>query len=146
MGVRPVYLGQSARVLGVEAVPMEELGRPRIDVTLRISGLFRDMYPNLIRLMDEAVTCVAALDESEEENYIKKHMREDMEKLTAEGIPADKAAIQSQIRVYACSPGCYGAGVAKIIDSKQWKDFRDLAQVFETWSSYGYSAKEHGEF
>ena len=89
---------------------------------------------------------MAALDESEEENYIKKHMREDMEKLTAEGIPADRAASQSQIRVYACSPGCYGAGVAKIIDSKQWKDFRDLAQVFETWSSYGYSAKEHGEF
>lgn len=144
MGVRPVYLGQSSRVLGVEPIPMEELGRPRLDVTLRISGLFRDMYPNLIRLMDEAVACVAALDEREEQNFIKKHLREDIEKLTAEGIPSDKAADQAQIRVYGCAPGCYGTAVAKIIDSKQWTDFRDLAQVFETWSSYGYSAREHG--
>lgn len=145
MGVRPVYLGQSARVLGVEPIPLEELGRPRLDVTLRISGLFRDMYPNLIRLMDEAVSCAAALEESEDQNYIKKHLREDIEHLTAEGIPPDKAADQSLIRVYGCAPGCYGTAVAKIIDSKQWTDFRDLAQVFETWSSYGYSAREHGE-
>ena len=144
MGVRPVYLGQSSRVTGVEPVPLEKLGRPRLDVTLRISGLFRDMYPNLIRLMDEAVSCVSALDESEEQNYVKKHLREDIEELTAEGIPADKATEQSRIRVYGDAPGCYGAGVAKVIDSKQWKDFRDLAQVFETWSSYGYSAQEHG--
>ena len=145
MGVRPVYLGESTRVVGVEPIPLEELGRPRLDVTLRISGLFRDMYPNLIRLMDEAVTCVADLDESEEVNFIKKHIREDMEKLTAEGIPQEKALDQSYIRVYGCAPGCYGTAVAKVIDSKEWKDFRDLAKVFETWSSYGYSAKEHGE-
>ena len=145
MGVRPVYLGQTTRVLGVEPIPLEELGRPRLDVTLRISGLFRDMYPNLIRLMDQAVTKVAALDEPEEMNYIKKHIREDVEKLTAEGIPEDKALDQSYIRVYGCAPGCYGTAVSHVIDSKQWKDFRDLAQVFETWSSYGYTEKEHGE-
>ena len=145
MGVRPVYLGESTRVVGVEPIPLEELGRPRLDVTLRISGLFRDMYPNLIRLMDEAVTCVADLDESEEVNFIKKHIREDMEKFTAEGIPQEQAVDQSYIRVYGCAPGCYGTAVAKVIDSKEWKDFRDLAKVFETWSSYGYSAKEHGE-
>lgn len=145
MGVRPVYLGESTRVVGVEPIPLEELGRPRLDVTLRISGLFRDMYPNLIRLMDEAVTCVADLDESEEVNFIKKHIREDMEKFTAEGIPQEQALDQSYIRVYGCAPGCYGTAVAKVIDSKEWKDFRDLAKVFETWSSYGYSAKEHGE-
>lgn len=145
MGVRPVYLGQTTRVLGVEPIPLEELGRPRLDVTLRISGLFRDMYPNLIRLMDQAVTKVAALDEPEEMNYIKKHIREDVEKLTAEGIPEGKALDQSYIRVYGCAPGCYGTAVSHVIDSKQWKDFRDLAQVFETWSSYGYTEKEHGE-
>lgn len=145
MGVRPVYLGETTRVLGVEPIPLEELGRPRLDVTLRISGLFRDMYPNLIRLMDQAVTKVAALDESEEMNYIKKHIREDIEKLTAEGIPEEKALDQSYIRVYGCAPGCYGTAVSHVIDSKQWTDFRDLAQVFETWSSYGYTGKEHGE-
>lgn len=145
MGVRPVYLGESTRVLGVEPIPLKELGRPRLDVTLRISGLFRDMYPNLIRLMDEAVSQVAALDEPEEMNYIKKHIREDIEKLTSEGIPEEKALDQSYIRVYGCAPGCYGAGVTKAIDSREWKDFRDLAQVFETWSSYGYTTRQHGE-
>lgn len=145
MGVRPVYLGQTTRVVGVEPIPLPELGRPRIDVTLRISGLFRDMYPNLIQLMDEAVTCAAALDEPEEMNFIKKHLREDVEKLTAEGIPEDRALDQSYIRVYGCAPGTYGAGVAHLIESRQWNDYRDLAQVFETWSSHGYSAKEHGE-
>jgi len=145
MGVRPVYLGQTTRVLGVEPIPLEELGRPRLDVTLRISGLFRDMYPNLIKLMDQAVTAVAALDEPVEMNYIKKHIREDVEKLTAEGIPEDKALDQSYIRVYGCAPGCYGTAVAKAVDSKQWKNFADLAKVFETWSSYGYTQREHGE-
>lgn len=145
MGVRPVYLGESTRVLGVEPIPLEELGRPRLDVTLRISGLFRDMYPNLIRLMDQAVTKVAALDEPEDMNYIKKHIREDMEKLTADGLPEEQALDQSYIRVYGCAPGCYGTAVAHVIDSKQWTDFRDLAQVFETWSSYGYTSNLHGE-
>lgn len=144
MGVRPIYLGETTRVIGVEPVPLEELGRPRLDVTLRISGLFRDMYPNLIRLMDQAVTKVAALDEPEDMNFIKKHMREDVEKLMADGIPEEEARDQSYIRVYGCAPGCYGAAVANVIDSKQWTDFRDLAQVYETWSSYGYTTKAHG--
>ncbi len=145
MGVRPVYLGETTRVLGVEPIPLEELGRPRLDVTLRISGLFRDMYPNLIRLMDQAVTKVAALDEPDELNYIKKHIKEDINKLTAEGIPEDKALDQSYIRVFGCAPGCYGTAVAHVVDSKQWNDFTDLANVFETWSSYGYTEREHGE-
>lgn len=144
LGVRPVYLGETTRVLGVEPIPLEELGRPRLDVTLRISGLFRDMYPNLIRMMDEAVTCVASLEEPEEMNFIKKHIREDVEKLTAEGLPEDQALDQSYIRVFGCAPGCYGAAVAKVIDSREWTDFRDLAQVYETWSSYAYTSREHG--
>ncbi len=145
MGVRPVYLGESSCVAGVEPIPPEELGRPRIDVTLRISGLFRDMYPNLIRLMDQAVNCVGALDEPEEQNFIRKHLREDVEALTSQGIPRDQALDEAYLRVYGCAPGCYGTAVAKIIDSRQWTDFRDLARVFETWSSYGYSGREHGE-
>lgn len=144
MGVRPVYLGESTHVIGVEPIPLDELGRPRLDVTLRISGLFRDMYPNLIRLMDEAVTCVADLDEPESQNFIRKHIREDMEKFTAEGIPEDQALDQSYIRVYGCAPGCYGAGVAKAIDSREWTDYEDLAKIYETWSSYAYTSREHG--
>lgn len=145
MGARPVYLGETTRVLGVEPIPLEELGRPRVDVVLRISGLFRDMYPNLIRLMDEAVTKIAALEEPEEENYIRKHMHEDMEKLMAEGLPKEQALDLSYLRVFGCAPGCYGAGVAKAIDARNWKNYTDLAQVFATWSSYGYRGRAHGE-
>ena len=145
MGVRPVYLGESSCVAGVEAIPLSELGRPRIDVTLRISGLFRDMYPNLIRLMDQAVNCVGTLDEPEEQNFIRKHLQQDVEALVSQGIPRDRALDEAYLRVYGCAPGCYGTAVSKIIDSRQWTDFRDLARVFETWSSYGYSGREHGE-
>lgn len=145
LGVRPVYLGESTKVIGVEPIPLEELGRPRLDITLRISGLFRDMYPNLISLMDKAVNCVAALDEPDEKNYVKKHIRKDMENLMAEGLSEDKAKDMAYARIYGCAPGCYGSGVAKVIDSRQWNDFKDLAQVFETWSSYAYTEKSHGE-
>lgn len=145
MGVQPVYLGETTRVLGVEPIPLEELGRPRLDVTLRISGLFRDMYPNLIKLMDQAVNKLAALDEPEEQNFIRKHIHSDIQALTAEGLPEDRASEQSRVRVFGCAPGCYGTGVSHVIDSREWNDFRDLAQVFETWSSYGYTAKEQGE-
>lgn len=144
MGVRPVYLGQSTRVLGVEPIPLEELGRPRLDVTLRISGLFRDMYPNLIRLMDQAVAKVSALDEPEDRNFIKKHIREEMEELTEKGIPQEQAGDEARVRVYGCAPGCYGAGVAHVVGSKQWTDFHDLAQVYETWSGHAYTTTEHG--
>ena len=144
MGVRPVYLGESSCVAGVEPIPLSELGRPRIDVTLRISGLFRDMYPNLIRLMDQAVTSVGTLDEPEEQNFIKKHLRQDVEALTSRGIPRDQALDEAYLRVYGCAPGTYGSAVAKVIESRQWTDFRDLARVFETWSGYGYSGREHG--
>lgn len=145
MGVRPVYLGNSSKVLGVEAIPLEELGRPRIDVTLRISGLFRDMYPNLIGLMDAAVSCAAAQDESEEDNYIKKHINADMLSLLEEGLDANEALDQAYLRVFGCAAGGYGAGVNRVIGNKNWTDFHDLAKVYETWSGNAYGRGFHGE-
>jgi len=145
MGVRPVYLGATSRVIGVEAIPIEELGHPRIDVTLRISGLFRDMYPNLIELMDTAVSCVAALDESEEQNYIKKHINEDMLKLLEEGLDPNEALDQAYLRVFGCAAGGYGAGVSNVIGEKNWKDYNDLAAVYETWSGNAYGRGFHGQ-
>lgn len=113
MGVRPVYLGETTRVIGVEPIPLEELGRPRLDVTLRISGLFRDMYPNLIRLMDEAVKCVAALDESEDVNFIKKHMNADVRAMVESGMPEDRAVDQSLVRVYGlCARRLWSRGLS----------------------------------
>lgn len=145
MGARPVYLGESSRVVGVEPIPLAELGRPRLDITLRISGLFRDMYPNLIQLMDQAVTCIAALDEPEEQNYLRKHVLEDMRQLTQEGLPQEEARDRACARIYGCAPGCYGAGVPALIESRQWSDFHDLARAYETWGSYAYTAQSHGE-
>ena len=145
MGVRPIYLGNTSKVIGVEPMTLEELGHPRIDVTLRISGLFRDMYPNLIELMDTAVSCVAVLDESEEQNFIKKHIHQDMLKLLEEGLDENTALDQAYLRVYGCPAGGYGAGVSNIIDTKNWTDYKDLAAVYETWSGNGYGRGYHGQ-
>ena len=79
LGVRPVWQPESRRIMGIEIIPLAELGHPRIDVTVRISGFFRDAFPNLINLLDQAVELVAAQDESPEENYVVKHLREDLD-------------------------------------------------------------------
>ena len=144
MGVRPIYLGSTSKVIGVEPIPLEELGRPRIDVTLRVSGLFRDMYPNLIQRMDEAVTCVAMLDERDEDNFIRKHINEDVRSLIEEGLSANEAAEQAQLRVFGCPTGGYGAGVANLISNRNWTDYKDLAAVYETWSGNAYGRGHHG--
>ena len=83
LGVKPVWLGNTERVVGIEVIPLEELGRPRIDVTLRITGLFRDAFPNLIERVEDAVNLVASLDEAETDNFIRKHVAEDIAELTA---------------------------------------------------------------
>lgn len=145
LGVRPIYLGATSKVIGLEAIPIKELGRPRIDVTLRISGLFRDMYPNLIELMDTAIACAASQDESEEQNYVKKHINEDMEKLLKEGMDAKEAMDQAYVRVFGCAAGGYGAGVSNVIENRNWKDFHDLAAVYETWSGNAYGRGFHGQ-
>src|SRR5262245_1990942 len=73
LGVRPVWQTESRRVTGIAVIPLAELGRPRIDVTLRISGFFRDAFPNLVHLVDTAVSTVADLDESVDQNFVRKH-------------------------------------------------------------------------
>ncbi len=145
MGVRPIYLGQSNKVVGVEPIPLAELSRPRIDVVLRISGLFRDAFPNVVELVGRAAVSVAALDESPEDNYVKKHTDQEMVRLTAEGLDENTAADQAALRVFGCPPGSYGAGVSKAIHSRNWESWEDLAQVYTLWSAHGYSAKFYGQ-
>lgn len=145
MGVRPVYLGQSDKVVGVEPIPLAGLGRPRIDVVLRISGLFRDTFPNVVELVDRAVLCAASLEESPEDNFIKKHTDQEMARLVTEGLDENQAADQAALRVFGCPPGSYGAGVSKAIHSRNWESWEDLAQVYALWSAHGYSRKLHGQ-
>lgn len=144
-GVRPVWLAQTDRVVGLEVIPLKELGRPRIDVTLRISGLFRDTFPNLIERIEDAVNLVASLDESDEENYVRRHIHEDLDEFLSQGMQREQAYERASLRVFGCPPGTYGAGVEIMINSRKWNTADDLARTYMNWSSHGYSRKLHGE-
>lgn len=144
-GIRPVWLGETDRVIGLEVIPMEELGRPRIDVTLRITGLFRDTFPNLIDLVDEAVNLAASLEEPPEQNFIKKHVDRDVMEFMQSGLDREQAFERASIRIFGCPPGTYGAGVDILVNSRQWQTSDDLGQAYITWSGHGYSRKRHGD-
>ena len=144
MGVKPVWLNNGDRVIGLEAIPYEELKRPRIDVTLRISGLFRDTFPTLIKLLEDAVNIVSQLDESDEINYIRKNLKDDIEKLLEDGYSFNDAENLSKVRIFGCPPGTYGTGVRVLIESQQWETRDDLGQAYINWSSHAYSSNYHG--
>jgi cobaltochelatase CobN len=145
LGICPLWLGNSDRVIGLEAMPLSELRRPRIDVTLRITGLFRDTFPNLIERIEDAVIMAASLDESLEENYIKKHIETETMELIRSGVEKERAFERASLRIFGDPPGVYGAGVAELVNSKKWKTRADLAGAYTAWSSHGYGKKIHGE-
>jgi cobaltochelatase CobN len=136
MGVRPTWNEESLRVTGLEIIPLEELGRPRIDVTVRISGFFRDAFPNLISLMDDTVRAVAALDEPDDMNLVKKHAQEERDS------GADER--RSTTRIFGSKPGAYGAGLLPLIDARNWHDDEDLAEVYAVWGGYAYGENLDG--
>ena len=137
LGVRPVWHRESRRVTGIEVVPLEELGRPRVDVTVRISGFFRDAFPHLVGLLDDAIATVAALDEPPEANYVAAHARADAERLAAE-LGAEAAWRRATTRVFGSKPGTYGAGLLQLLDARDWRGDADLAEVYEAWGGWGY--------
>ncbi|SFF60921.1 cobaltochelatase subunit CobN [Blastococcus tunisiensis] len=130
LGVRPVWDDASRRVTGLEPIPLSELGRPRIDVTVRISGFFRDAFPHVVTMLDDAVTLVAALPESDDENFVKAHVDAD------EATHGDRR--RATTRVFGSKPGAYGAGLLSLIDSRNWRGDADLAEVYAVWGSYAY--------
>ncbi|WP_446033638.1 cobaltochelatase subunit CobN [Streptomyces olivaceus] len=130
LGVRPVWDDASRRVTGLEAVPYEELGRPRIDVTLRISGFFRDAFPHTIGLLDDAVRLAASLEEPAEANRVRAHVQADL---------ADHGdERRATTRIFGSRPGTYGAGLLQLIDSRDWRTDADLAEVYTVWGGYAY--------
>lgn len=145
MGVKPVWEEESGYIKGVEIIPLEELGRPRIDVTFRVSGFLRDAFPNIIELLDEAVKMVVFLDEPPSQNFIAKHVKEEIDELVAQGIELEKARQDSCYRIFSCKPGAYGAGVSDLIDSKNWEDDNDLGEVYVVWGGYAYGSDTYGE-
>ena len=137
LGVRPVWARESRRVTGIEVIPLEQLGRPRIDVTVRISGFFRDAFPHLLRLLDDAVALVAVLDEPADMNFVAAHAREDAAALAGE-LDAKPAWRQATTRIFGSKPGAYGAGLAQLLDARDWRDSGDIAEVYEAWGGYAY--------
>jgi len=145
MGVRPIWGSTGGKIVGLEVISQKELGRPRIDVTVRISSLFRDTFPNLFQMVDEAVDMVADLDEDEEKNFIKKHLQKDIAEMIKDGLSPADARNNALIRVFGEPPGTHGAGVDILIESKKWKDIDDLAQIYITCGCSAYGRKWRGE-
>ncbi len=138
LGVRPTWDKASRRVTGFEVLPVAVLDRPRVDVTLRISGFFRDAFPGLIDLFDSAVRAVAARDETAEDNPIAARVVTDIARLQAGGVGAGDAALLAGTRVFGSKPGAYGAGLQALIDEKGWQTDVDLARAYVAWGGYAY--------
>jgi cobaltochelatase CobN len=140
IGARPTWDPGSLRVSGYEIIPLAKLGRPRVDVTLRISGFFRDAFPAQIALFDRAVRAIGALDEPTDDNPIAATMRADALGLIAAGENENAAGH----RIFGSKPGTYGAGLNALIDSGAWSSKADLASRALDWGQYAYGAKDAG--
>lgn len=144
MGVRPVWSKAGGQVVDLEVIPLKELGRPRIDVTVNITGLFRDTFPNLIDMIDDAVKLVINLDEDDEDNALAANLRKDIVEGIAEGLTPDEARMRNAVRIFGAPAGGYGTGVNKAIETGAWKTVQDLADVYMDWCSNGYSKGNYG--
>ncbi len=144
IGVKPVWDMSSRRVTGYEIIPPAMLRRPRVDVTLRISGFFRDAFPEQIALFDKAIRAVGALDEDATDNPIAGRMRGEAARLAASGLDQASAAKRAGYRIFGSKPGAYGAGLQALIDEKGWERRADLAEAYLVWGSYAYGAAEEG--
>lgn len=144
MGVRPVWKSLNRRVSDFEVIPIVKLGRPRIDVTLRISGFFRDAFPDVINFFNAAVQKVASLDEPLEDNPIRKRFLEESKDWQQQGLSEEESNQRALYRVYGSKPGSYGAGLQGVIDEKNWNTQEDLAKVYINWSGYAYGNSKQG--
>ena len=144
LGVQPVWDGPSRRVVDFEILPLAILGRPRVDVTLRISGFFRDAFPNLIDLFDQAVEAVANLDEPADMNPLAARVQQETADWMAQGLSEEQAKVRSRFRIFGSKPGAYGAGLQGLIEAQNWTDDEDLARAYINWSSYAYGRQAEG--
>ena len=144
LGVRPTWEPSSRRVTGFEILPLDILDRPRVDVTLRVSGFFRDAFPSQIALLDAAIRAVARLDEPERDNPLASTYAADVERLAATGVPRSDAERRAGYRVFGSRPGAYGAGLQALIDERGWREEADLARAWIVWGGYAYGAGSEG--
>ena len=140
LGVKPMWEPVTRRTCGIEVIPLSELGRPRIDITLRVSGFFRDAFPALMQLFDEAVQRVVMLEEPVKQNFPRKHWLAETAALVAEGYDTDAAARHASYRVFSSKSGAYGTGVMDLIENRSWRDTHDLAEVVLAWGGWAYGS------
>jgi len=145
LGVRPVWDGMARRVIDFEILPLSVLGRPRVDVTLRISGFFRDAFPNVIDLFDRAVQAVAALSEPADQNPIAARVQQETNEWIAAGLTPSHAKQRASYRIFGSKPGAYGAGLQGLIEAQNWQTDADLAQAYLNWSCFAYGANCAGK-
>jgi cobaltochelatase CobN len=144
LGVRPQWQHENRRLRGIEVTPLHELGRPRIDVICRISGFFRDAFPHLISMLDEAIHMVAALDEPPEQNYVRRHIQADIARYADAGHDAQTGSEYAHYRIFGSKPGAYGAGILPLIDERNWQDTADFAEAYVNWGGYAYTRSTFG--
>jgi cobaltochelatase CobN len=144
LGVRPRWQRENRRLLGVELISLEQLGRPRIDVVCRISGFFRDAFPHLIALLDEAFSLVGSQDEPLELNFVRARCLAEQSKLEQLGIAPEAAQRRARYRIFGSKPGAYGAGILPLIDERNWQGDADFAEAYVNWGGFAYTANEFG--
>lgn len=144
LGVRPVWRAGNRQVAGVEVIPLAELQRPRIDVTTRISGFFRDAFPQLIELIDDAVNAVIALDEPLEQNFVRRHYLQELSQWIGQGLSEPEAVQRAGYRIFGAKPGSYGAGILPLIQEKNWQADADFAEAYINWGGYAYARSTQG--
>ncbi|SCA57100.1 Aerobic cobaltochelatase subunit CobN [Candidatus Terasakiella magnetica] len=145
MGVQPTWDSVSRRITGFDIMPQSVLGRPRVDVTLRVSGFFRDAFPSLIDLFDSAARAVAALDEGDDINPLAARVRQEKHQMMSNGASEEEADMRAGFRVFGSKPGAYGAGLQALIDEKGWETADDLAKAYVAWGGYAYGSGAGGQ-
>ncbi|HIU63772.1 MAG TPA: cobaltochelatase subunit CobN [Candidatus Avacidaminococcus intestinavium] len=146
LGVKPIWQRGSMKVTGLEVLPLSELQRPRIDVMARISGLFRDSMAVAVNLLENAINLVKNLQEDETQNYIVKHYNEELKNLLQDGYENQEAETLAACRIFGCPSGGYGAGVASLLEEKNWENIDDLADVYVRWGGHIYGKELAGEY
>ena len=149
MGLKPLWQKGSGNVSGLEVIPLSELTlngkpRPRIDVVPRVSGFFRDSFPNIMERIDAAVQMVASLQEPPESNMLRRNVYKDVDEYKARGMSEEEAFREATFRVFGCPPGTYGAGVAELVESKNWESQEDLGNNYIRYSSHAYGKGSYG--
>lgn len=144
IGIEPVWAAGSQRLIDFRIIPAFQLGRPRVDVTLRVSGLFRDAFPNVIALFDAAVRKLAEYQEPGDGNSIRAAVENRAAELERRGESPPTAWRRASYRIFGAMPGAYGAGIQGLLDSGSWERERDLGGAYVQWGGYAYGQSLDG--